>query len=376
MLISFFVIITYFALYIFSYFWVDMNLTLTTWTPINNLISKLQHLGYFNRDLSSRLYLMILISVFGIQLYLLFSDFLKKISLKHLLILAGLITFMAAFSYPFLSHDVFSYLFDAKIIWHYHQSPYSKVPEEFPNDPWLRFTHWTEYANPYGVVWLFYSLLPFIFSFSKFVLSFYGLKLLNGLLFFGAGLLLLAINKKDRHVFAYWFFNPFLLIELLINAHNDLLMISLFFLSIFLLKKKKKIAGWFSFLGSILTKYVSLVIFPAFLLKKEKRIIFFNLVIIFLLFYFGVQFKKIHPWYLTWLFLVCPFARLNKQSWFLFFCLPIIFSGSIYYPFILSGVWMGVSFDWLLRLLFILSALVFSLLQLKQWRKRHFRNII
>ena len=175
---------SYLVLFFFSYFWVDLNLTLTSWGPINQILERFKWLGYFNRPLSSRLYLAIILLLVLIQIYLLFSHFIHRTSLKKLLLLAGAVVLISSLAYPFLSHDLFSYLFDAKIIWHYRQNPYQYSPDHFASDPWLRFMHWTHRTCPYGPVWLGYTLIPAIFSFGRFIINFYCLKLLNGLFFF------------------------------------------------------------------------------------------------------------------------------------------------------------------------------------------------
>jgi hypothetical protein len=52
-----------------------------------------------------------------------------------------LICISVLFSYPALSHDFFSYIFDAKIATQYHANPYTTTPQHFSQDPDLRFMH-------------------------------------------------------------------------------------------------------------------------------------------------------------------------------------------------------------------------------------------
>ena len=373
MLFLIFIIISYFFLFVFSYLWVDFNLTIISQPFLANFLDKFQHWGYFNRSLSVKVYLGLLLLLFSIQLYLLFSGFLKKRSLKTLLVFAGIIALIASLSYPFLSHDIFHYLFDAKIIGHYHQNPYSHSPNSFPDDPWLRFTHWVHLPTPYGPTWLLYSLIPFALSLGKFTLNFYGFKLLGGLLFLGAGALLLRINKNDKNIFAYWFFNPFLIIELLINSHNDILVIFLFYLSLVLLLKGRR-EKFLVFAASALVKFVHIIFTPVLFLKKEYRKLFFSFSVVFLFFYFaylltgpGQQFQS---WYFSWLFMALPFMGLNNFFWLIIFVLEATILIFKYYPFILTGSWQETSFFTLFRILFISYGAVFFffMLQLKPWK--------
>ena len=357
MLFFAFLLISYLFLFIFSYLWVDFNLSLTHYPFLVNFLDKFQHWGYFNRFLSAKIYLGLLIILFGSQLYLLFSNFLQKQSLKKLLVLAGIVVLLGSLSYPFLSHDIFNYLFDAKIIWHYRQNPYLRTPQSFSGDHWLRFMHWVHRTCLYGPIWLLYTLIPGLLSFGKFVINFYGLKLLNGLLFFSTGWLLLKINKNNKRVFTYWFFNPFLLIELLINSHNDLLMIALAVMGFYFWQKKKK-WGWLFFLFSVASKYVSVLLLPAFILKKHYKLILLGLALI-LLIGFIIKIESFQSWYFAWLFMLLPFLKLSPRSWMFFLAGELLILLVKYYPFLRLGQWQTTGYLYL-QGFFVLLALILA----------------
>ena len=351
------ILFAYFLLFIFSYFWVDLNLTLTSWAPANQVLSWVQNLGYFNRPLSSRLYLVVVLLLVLVQIYLLFSNRFQKTPLKKLLLLAGGVVLVASLAYPFLSHDLFSYLFDAKIIWHYQQNPYQYSPDHFASDPWLRFMHWTHRTCPYGPAWLGYTLIPALFSFGRFIINFYGLKLFNGLVFFLSGWLLLKITKNNRQVFAYWFFNPFLLIELLVNAHNDLLMIGLFFLGLFCYQNKARMLGLVAFFSSIAIKFISGLAWP--LLLFRRRHFWATLFVAFALIGFAWQINRFQPWYFTWLYLALPLILMTNFSWlvvFIFQALLLIFK---YQPFLATGSWETTAHPLLFQVLLVALGLFF-----------------
>jgi len=351
------ILLSYLALFFFSYCWIDPNLTLTSWEPLNQILEQFKHFGHTNSSLSSRLYLLIMTILFLGQVYLLFSHFLFRAERKKLLLLAAAVIFLAAFSYPFLSHDLFSYLFDAKIVWHYQKNPYRFSPDQFAPDPWLRFIHWTHRSMPYGPVWLAYSLLPAIFSFGRFIINFYGLKLLNGLVFFAAGSCLLKIAHNDRRVFAYWFFNPFLLIELVVNGHNDLLMIALFFASLFFYQKRKKIISLVLFLLSAATKFITALSWPLVFLKNRR---FWATGFLFFLFLgFSWQINRFQPWYFTWAFLAFPFLGMANFSWLIVFFCQFLLLALKYYPFLATGSWEKTGYFGFFRLLFVFLSFFF-----------------
>ncbi|MDD3679557.1 MAG: hypothetical protein PHX72_01735 [Candidatus Shapirobacteria bacterium] len=369
-LISSLVILSsYFLLFVLSYFWVDLNLTLISWGPGNQVLERLKWLGYFNRPLSSRLYLAIILLLVLIQIYLLFSRLIYRESLRKLLILAGAVILLCSLAYPFLSHDIFSYLFDAKIVWHYQKNPYLYSPDQFTGDSWLRFMHWTHRTTPYGPIWIIYSLLPALFSFGRFVLNFYGLKLLNGLVFFLTGGLLLKITKTDKRVFAYWFFNPFLLIEFLVNAHNDLLMIALFFVSLFLWQKRKFSLAILTFLSLGAVKFITMLflVWPLILFKNRR--FWATWFVFFMMVGFAWEINRFQLWYFTWAFLALPLIAMTKFSWLIFFIFQALLLIFKYCPFLATGSWEGTSFF----LFFQVSLVALGLFFLSLWpefRKR------
>ncbi|MBI4037465.1 hypothetical protein HY382_00265, partial [Candidatus Curtissbacteria bacterium] len=158
---------------VFSYSYVDLNLTLINNPAVLKLINFLQAIAYFNRPLATFIYLFSVFTLFSAFGYLLYQTFKRNLELGTIRKMVIVATLIMVFAYPFLSADLFNYLFDAKIVWLYHQSPYSHKPLDFPQDDWLRFMRWVHRYSPYGPVWIGMSLLPSIFGFGKFILNFF-----------------------------------------------------------------------------------------------------------------------------------------------------------------------------------------------------------
>ncbi|HLL60594.1 MAG TPA: hypothetical protein VK338_02665, partial [Candidatus Nitrosocosmicus sp.] len=180
--------------------------------------------------------------------------------------LTMMICFLLFFSYPFLSHDLFSYMFDAKIFTEYHQNPYLHRPMEYTNDPWLRFMHWTHRTYPYGPSFLILTLLPSVLGFGKFILTFFAFKLLFVAAYLGGVYALNKVNKKWAIIFAT---HPLVLIEGLISTHNDLIAVSLALLGSYLVLSNKNILGRLLLLLSGGIKYTTL---PILFISKNKII--------------------------------------------------------------------------------------------------------
>lgn len=320
-----FFFISLFFLTFYSYSLVDPNFTLFNhplWTNFRNLVI---NLGYYHRDWSSLIYFLLLLTLF-IFYYLLLRNHQKIKPLN----LALVISLILVFSYPFLSHDFFNYLFDAKILTFYGKNPYFYRALDFPNDQWLRFMHWTHRTYPYGPTFLLITIVPSFLSFNKFILAFFLFKLTWIIFYLLTVYLLNKLNSKWAIIFAT---NPLILIEGLINNHNDLIATSLGLIGIYLLFKNKEVISRLFFLLSGGIKYLTL---PLVILSRKKNknnlVVFF--VIILLVIYLTV-FSEIQPWYFLFIFAFIPFFEK------LILRLNLFFFGLLasYYPYLRLGGW-------------------------------------
>lgn len=284
------------------------------------------YLGYYQRQTSFMIY----ISVIGI---LFFFHFLlvkrsQKIDPLRLALLIGAILMLA---YPFLSRDLFNYMFDARILTHYGQNPYFSKPLDFPADPWLRFMHWTHRTYPYGPVFLLITLVPSYFAAGKFILNYFFFKLMFVFFYIMGVYYLSKLNRRWALVFAT---HPLVLIEGIINNHNDLIAVSLALAGVYFLREKKNLVSKVFMLLSGGIKYLTLPLF--FLTKEFKRlntIIFIG--ILFAVFYVSFV-VDIQPWYFLVVFAFLPFFEgfLSKLNLLMF---GLLFS---YYPYIRFGEWV------------------------------------
>lgn len=331
----------------YSYALVDPNMTLVNhplWTTFrNNMVT----LGYYNRPLSWIFYLFLIIALYLAHFWLV-----KNYQKINVLKLALVIAIISLFSYPFLSHDFFNYLFDARIVTFYHQNPYFHKALDYPADHWLRFMHWTHRTYPYGPLWIVLTLAPSFLALGKFLLNFIFFKLMFAFFYVAATLYLGRLNKKWAVFFAT---SPLVIVEGLVNSHNDLIavgfaMVGTFYLFNqadkfpFSLKKfldtEQKVAlfGRLHFLLSGLIKYTTL---PILLLQKPSgksqttRLNILALIGTLILIGYISYSAEIQPWYFLNLLIFLPyFPRLITK-------LNIFFAGLLfsYYPYIYLGGW-------------------------------------
>lgn len=346
---------------IFSYGFVDLNLNFGQNKFILDLISSLQRITYYNRPISTAIFLLLLLSSYVIFILILIIlkrghggwAFVKRATLVSTLILV--------FSYPFLSSDIFNYMFDAKIIYTYHANPYTHKALDFPGDDWIRFMRWVHRYSPYGPAWLGLSLIPTIFGFGKFITTLFAFKifialfhLLNCALIYK---ILSRLNYKNGPFFtALYSLNPTLLLEGIANSHNDILITSFLLLTIYLFFQNKKVFSVLSIFLAVAIKYFPVLNIPFlvyFLFRKKSSPRFLVLSFIAVMAIFTVLYSTIaisvpfvsssglqvqfQPWYLFW---TIPLISLLPGFFWVAPAVVVSLSASLrYLPFVYFGEW-------------------------------------
>ncbi|PJC42482.1 MAG: hypothetical protein CO040_04275, partial [Candidatus Pacebacteria bacterium CG_4_9_14_0_2_um_filter_36_8] len=261
---------------LFSYSLTDPNLVLTSWAPYWNFQQWMWQTFFHNSNLLTSSFLLLVVGYFLV--YFLGLKNLKteininptKFFIKILFALSPLF-----FSYNALSHDVFNYIFNAKMAVVYQADPHQQVALDFPQDNWLRFMHNTHTPAPYGYGWTIFSILPYLVGFNKFLPTWFIFKALAWLsyilLFLVLKLLIYKVSNRKITAADVWlvFANPLVIIEILSNLHNDFWMLIPAIISMVLvIKKPKRIPITVSvislfFLGfSISTKFVTILLLP------------------------------------------------------------------------------------------------------------------
>ena len=330
---------------IYSYWLIDPNITFFQspyWVKFRDWAV---YLGYYRRDISWIVYLTFLILLFVFHFVLL-----KKFKKYSAIRIAGFIALLGCIAYPFLSHDLFNYLFDARILTHYGLNPYTHTALDFQKDLWTRFMHWTQRSYPYGPTFLPLTLIPSFLGWGKFSITFFLYKLMNGTLYF---LAVYFLNKKNKKIALLFATHPLVIIEGIFNGHNDLIAVSFGLIGIYLLERKYNIWSRILFLFSAGIKYVTfpivfIGILPVILERfiKEKSLLTikqagkrYELKLLFcmqiaLVLYLCYR-MEIQPWYFLSLFVFLPFfSGFIEKFNILFFGLLLS-----YYPFIRFGDW-------------------------------------
>jgi len=341
-------LITLFGLLVYSFTQVDLNLTLSRFSLWQIIEKFLQHVGFFNRPLSTDIYIILLLLLYIFYFCFLLMAVKKKITIKQVWFLIIGAVIILAFSYNAFSYDLFNYMFDAKILAYYGQNPFLHKPMDFAGDPWLNFMRWTHRYYPYGPSWLILTVPLSFIGMNYFLITFFLYKFLMAISFFGSCYLIYKISEEifpENSVFnlIFWGLNPLVLIEGLVSAHNDMPMAFFTLLFFYLFITKKYISSTFSYVFSVGIKYATIVLFPIlififYLKRKGKQInwekIFIACASLSLIAVIIATIRTtFQPWYLLY---ILPFAAFISKKVYVF--IPVvaatIFSLIIYIPYV------------------------------------------
>lgn len=269
-----------------------------------------------------------------------------------------LISLPLLFSYNALSHDLFNYIFNAKMVVEFGANPHLKTALDFPDEPMLRFMNNVHTVAPYGYGWTALSLLPYLAGFGKFLSTFAVFKIFSFLSLVLSLLILEKFFKKANYrQLALFFLNPLLLVEVLSSAHNDLWMLAPALLAIYLSLDLRKSALLKTILIIILMaisisiKFATLALLPFLFyfifkekFKKLSNLPIFDLMsITMFLPLLTERSKHFLPWYLLWSLIFVPLVK-NK----LWRNLILVFSLSAllrYLPWLYYLPWMSFHLD-------------------------------
>lgn len=343
-------------LFLYSYTQVDLDLTLSR-NSIYQTVEKLfQYIGYFQRPLSTYLFGGILALLFSFYIVLLCFAAKNKINKKQFWTVAFISTAILTFSYNAFSYDLFNYIFDAKIFTHYHLNPYLYKALDFPKDPMLSFMHWTHRTYPYGPAWLLITVPLSFLGLNFFLPTFFIFKMLASLSFLGSIYFLQKITskfspQKTLVIMSTFAFNPLVLIESLVSAHIDIVMIFFTLWSIWLLMDKKYYRSISLLIISILIKLPTIFLIPVFLvvifsslIYKNKKNINWNLFFIFSIILMTISTiveslrSNFQPWYILPVIPLCAFFG-NRYYAFIPLLVISLFSLLQYVPFLYLGNW-------------------------------------
>ena len=317
-------LITLLVLGIYSYSQIDLNLTLLQTPWFLNFQNQMIQLGYFNRQLSTTIFLVI--TFFFFLSYIFFLLWAERLTIKNMAVLVGSVAILGLVSYPAFSHDIFNYIFDARILVYHHANPYTSTALMFPQDSWTRFMNWTHRTYPYGPVFLPISVLVYILGLNKFILTLFWFKALMVAAYVGSSYLIYKMaGKKGLVLFAL---NPLIIYEGIVAGHMDVVML---FLALAAVYYKSRIL-WLLSAG---VKYVTILLWPRLALKWLVILAYAGAVA-------QIFSRELLPHYFIVPLGISALAPNNRLIMWSAIIISLVLLLLRYYPFLSTGVWWPI----------------------------------
>lgn len=201
----------------------------------------------------------------------------KKQMIFFIILIACIFTCMI----PHSVKDVYSYIGCGWTAAHYEENPYFMSAQQVQEKYHIQDAMYEKIANVwknepmiYGPLWTLISTVLTFLSFGNPILALYLFKIFNLMMHLLTCLFIYKITKKKMLVLLYGL-NPVILLEGLMDAHNEIFMITLIIIAIYYTIRKKNL--WLSVLFIALAtavKYFAILILPFLViyLLREKTI--------------------------------------------------------------------------------------------------------
>ena len=236
-----------------------------------------------SKGLSSAIYLITFALLTAIYIYFISKKDVFK-NIKQLLIFIGAVSTIFLIMLPWTSSDIFYYMGVGELDSEYKKNPYYISIREYCNENMDKVhddeiihqgysNYWSGTTVIYGpVAQLIFRTLTKL-SFKNIDVCLLLFKLVNLIAHLLNCYLIYKITKKIRFVALYGL-NPYILLEFLGMVHNDIIVVFLILLSLYILLKKKKLLPSVVFL-SLATgiKYFTVLLLPIYILYhyREER---------------------------------------------------------------------------------------------------------
>lgn len=230
------------------------------------------------------LQILTLIYLFGLYFLTLINWQRINFKLREIFRIGLVLTLIAWSILPANSADVFAYIGFGRVAGVYHLNPYLHGYSEI-SDFYSRYA-WFGGPMPYGPIFLPIVILAGLFSQVNVIVSLYFLKLV-GVVIFGCSAWVLykvlkSLKLNTRYGLFLFALNPFMLLELIINVHNDSLLILFSLLAILALQRQWYLIAMGMALLSTLVKLpgvVLLIAIAAYLISQRQwRTLIYSLI--------------------------------------------------------------------------------------------------
>ncbi|MHB0866386.1 MAG: glycosyltransferase 87 family protein [Thermoleophilia bacterium] len=202
--------------------------------------------------------------------------------ITHTIILFSVLFHLLMLAMPFLlSTDIFDYIRHGRILAVYGENPLVIPATYFPHDPFFTLGGWVGTGSVYGSLHVYLTAAlsrlagdGFMANFFAFKGFFVSMDLINLWLIWKITARLQPGLETKALLFYGW--NPFVLILVVANAHNDILMLTLMLAGFLLYLDKKLVLGALCIVLATLVKFITLpilVVYLAVLIRRQPGLV-------------------------------------------------------------------------------------------------------
>ena len=170
--------------------------------------------------------------------------------------------------YPPTAVDIFHYQASVRVLWVHGGNPLTVSPDHFPYP--IGYS-WAGQPAPYGPLWPILAAPAALLPGDHFVAGLYAFKLIAAASLLGCAVMvwrIVALTRPGQQALAVVLFawNPFVLLRVVGNGHNDLVMMLFLLVSLELTLRRRWQWAFVALACSALVKYVSLLAGPPLLI--------------------------------------------------------------------------------------------------------------
>lgn len=223
--------------------------------------------------------MLLLFLVYSIYCWFYYKQKKSYLSLRSILLISFLFLLVLVGVFPLMSSDVLNYPLYTRIFTEYGENTYLMAPKEFPADIYYQKYINKNFENltmPYGPAWLALSVFPTMLGGEKTILTLYLFKLLAVIANLGCIILVYKIvsilrPKLSGLATMLYAFNPFILFQVIVDGHNDIVMTFFVLAAIYLLVIRKMVWALIMLALSVLAKFISVLLLPIFIIYAWKK---------------------------------------------------------------------------------------------------------
>ena len=217
--------------------------------------------GFDSPTLRQTLALFLLISA-AYAAAILLLQFVPRLSWFGRIGLLAIVVIPAAINvmlYPVGALDVFNYMIELKLTFHYDKNPYIATFANYRPDSYAGPAFLTDVKLFYGPAWLIFTAIPaLIAGFDDFIHTLIALKVFNALLIAATALVIGWHHRRSRLMWlavAMFAANPLVLVEGIANGHNDVLITVFLVAAVVALQHRSPLAGPLLALATLVKLY-------------------------------------------------------------------------------------------------------------------------